>query len=104
MKIDEVRRRIENGKYLIKIHAIHHALKEGFEQKNMLEAVKNGKIIEEYTEDCRILIGGAVNLTDKATIYLDVVCEYADDNYVKFVTAYIPDNEIWENPPFRRRR
>jgi len=70
----------------------------------MLEAIKNGKIIEEHIKESRVLICGAANLTDTATIYLHVVCECADDNYVEFVTAYIPDNEIWENPPFKRRR
>ena len=37
-------------------------------------------------------------------IYLHVVCEYADPIYVEFVTAYIPDEEEWESPPFRRRK
>src|SRR5439155_337985 len=28
----------------------------------------------------------------------------ADPIYVEFVTAYVPDEEEWERPPFRRRK
>jgi hypothetical protein len=35
---------------------------------------------------------------------LDVVSEYADPVYIEFVTAYIPDEQEWESPPFRRRK
>ncbi len=35
--------------------------------------------------------------------YLHVACDHADAVYVDFVTAYIPDELIWESPPLRRR-
>jgi hypothetical protein len=37
-------------------------------------------------------------------IFLHVVCEYADPVYVEFVTVYVPDEQEWEKPPFRRRK
>jgi hypothetical protein len=37
-------------------------------------------------------------------IYLHFVCEYADPVYIEFVTAYIPDEQAWESPRFRRRK
>ncbi|MCP4612691.1 MAG: DUF4258 domain-containing protein [Planctomycetes bacterium] len=104
MKIDIIRERVQSGHYLTRSHAILHALKEGFERKHIVEAVLTGKVIETYPDDERILICGRTTLSKNYTIYLHLVCEYADPIYVEFVTAYIPDELQWENPPFRRRR
>lgn len=103
MDIETIRGRIQEGSYLVKSHAIGHALKEGFERQHMLESVMNGKIIEEYPDDQRALVCGTATLTQTVSVYLHVVCEYADPVYVEFVTAYIPDELQWNNPPFRRR-
>jgi hypothetical protein len=43
-------------------------------------------------------------LLEESTVYLHVICEYADQVYVELVTAYIPDERLWESPPFSRRR
>jgi len=102
--IDAIRERVQAGNYLAKGHAIQHALKEGFDRKHMVEAVLNGKIIEEYPDDQRALVCGLVNLVENVSIYLHVVCEYADPVYIEFVTAYIPDEFQWEKPDFTRRK
>ncbi len=104
MDIETIRPRVREGNYLIKSHAVQHALKEGFERRHMVEAVMNGRIIEEYLADRRALICGKAALSQNISIYLHVVCEYADAVYAEFVTAYIPDELQWANPPFRRRR
>ncbi len=104
MNIETFQKRIQAGNYLTRSHAIQHALKEGFERKHMVEAVLNGQIIEEYLDDQRMLICGQIVLMENLTIYLHVVCEYADPVFVEFVTAYIPDERQWEHPPYRRRR
>ena len=103
MDIDTIRNRIQIGNYLVKSHAVQHALKEGFERKHMVEAILNGQIIEEYSDDQRVLISGTA-LLENITVHLHVVCEYADPVFIEFVTAYIPDERLWENPPYRRRR
>jgi len=103
MKIEEIRHRIAQGTYLIKTHAIQYAIKEGFEHKNMLEAVEKGKVIGNYPQMQPLLICGTTYLTEQITIYLHVVCEYSE-KYVEFVTAYMPDENLWENPPFKKRR
>lgn len=103
MDIKTIRQRVQQGNYLVKGHAIRHALKEGFERSHMVEAILKGTIIEEYPDDQRVLICGQVTLTQTATIYLHVVCEHADVVYIEFVTAYIPDEQEWNNPPLRRR-
>ena len=103
MDIQTIRNKIRAGRYLIKSHAVQHALKEGFERKHIVEAILSGAIIEEYSDAQRVLICGDTSL-DNTTIYLHVVCEYADPVYIEFVTAYIPDEVQWEPPTFKRRR
>lgn len=103
MDIEIIRERVRAGRYFVRSHAVQHALKEGFERRHMVEAVLQGTIIEEYPDDQRVLICGQTILVERVIIYLHVVCEYVDPMYVDFVTAYIPDNLRWANPPFRRR-
>lgn len=104
MDIEAIRERIRQGRYLIKSHAVRHALKEGFERAHMVEAILEGSIIEEYPDDQRVLICGKTTMVKTIDIYLHVVCEYADVSYVEFVTAYIPDGQEWAQPPLRRRK
>ena len=103
MDIEAIRERVRAGNYLIKSHAVQHALKEGFERKHMVEAILEGRIIEEYPDDQRALVCGSTRIGN-VSLYLHVVCEYADPVYTEIVTAYIPDESEWERPPFRRRR
>lgn len=103
MDIEIIRQRIRDERYLIKSHAVVHALKEGFDRKHMVEAVLGGTVIEDYIDDQRTLICGEISLAPNVDAYLHVVCQYADPIYVEFVTAYIPDEQEWESPPFRRR-
>jgi hypothetical protein len=102
--IEIIRERVRAGNYLIKGHAIQHALKEGFDRSHMVEAVLNGIVIEDYPEEQRVLICGRTTIAETPPIYLHVVCEYSDQTYAELITAYIPDEREWESPPFRRRR
>ena len=104
MNIELVRERVQAGHYLVKSHAVYHALKEGFERKHIVEAILNGRIIEEYPDDQRVLICGSITVAKGSSLYLHVICEYADPLYAEIVTAYIPDESQWEHPPFRRRK
>ena len=104
MDMDRIRALVRSGAYLIKRDAILHAIKEGFNRDDMVAAILCGQIIEEYPERERVLICGPTSVSLAAVIYLHVVCEYSDPNYVQFVSAYIPDELSWEWPPFRRRR
>lgn len=102
--LETIRQRVRDGHYLIKSHAVVHALKEGFDPRNIVEAFLKGRVIEDYADARRALICGRTFLDDGAEIYLHVVFEHADPLYVEFVTAYIPDEAEWESPPFRRRK
>ena len=104
MDLQSIRERVQNGSYLVKNHAILHAQKEGFQVKNMAEGVLNGRIIETYPDDGRVLICGRSTLFENIVVYLHVMCEYTDPLYIEFVTAYIPDENQWQFPPFERIR
>jgi hypothetical protein len=67
--IETIRERIRQGHYLIKGHAVRHALKEGFERSHIVEAILEGTIIEEYPDDQRVLICGKTTLAKTTDIY-----------------------------------
>jgi len=89
---------------LVKGHAVQHAIKEGFERRNIVEAILRGKIVAEYPHEHRMLVCGKTTIPGGSVAYLHVVCEYFDPVDIEFVTAYIPDEVQWERPPFKRRR
>jgi hypothetical protein len=78
VNIEELRKRVRHGNYLIKSHAIQHALKEGFERKHMVDVILNGEIIETYPDEKRALVSGQVFIAERMKTYLHIVCEYAD--------------------------
>lgn len=104
MNIEFVREKVRAGNYILKSHVALHALKEGFERRHIVEALLEGIVIEEYTADRRLLICGKTTLSPQTTIYLHVVCECANPLYVEIITAYLPDESLWEKPPLRRRK
>ena len=60
----------------IRIHAVRHMIEEGFNETNVVEALKGkSKIIEDYSDDCRCLILGNFHFPKGATSTLHIVCE-----------------------------
>lgn len=104
MNISSIHQRIRIGHYLIRSHVLQHALKEGFTRQDIVEAILNGQIIEEYPEVKRALVCGYTKLTTHDKIYLHIVCEVADPIFVELITAYYPDESVWERPDFKRRQ
>lgn len=58
MEIETICQKVRNGDYLVRNHAVLQALKEGFVQQDMVDAVLNGQIIETYPDDKRVLVCG----------------------------------------------
>ncbi|MDQ3009243.1 MAG: DUF4258 domain-containing protein [Acidobacteriota bacterium] len=104
MKIESIREQVREGNYKLKSHVAMHALKEGFAREDIVETILAGTIIEDYEQAKRVLICGPTTLSEQTVVYLHVVCEYADPAYVAIVTTYLPDESMWENPPFKRRK
>jgi hypothetical protein len=67
--VEIIRQRVRDDRYLIKSHAVVHALKEGFDREHMVEAVLSGTIIEDYTAGKRALICGKTSLSPNVDIY-----------------------------------
>ncbi|ETR69898.1 MAG: hypothetical protein OMM_09211 [Candidatus Magnetoglobus multicellularis str. Araruama] len=53
-------------------------------------------------DDQRLLICGKITMSVKSQIYLHVVCEHSDEEYLELITSYIPDEKIWSKPPYNR--
>lgn len=101
--IDTLRQQVEDGNFALRLHAIQHAVKEGFTKEQMVHVVLNGSVIERYPERKRLLFYADVTI-EGAKMPLHVVCEHKNSKApVDFVTAYIPNQQEWETP-FRRRR
>lgn len=99
-----LKKQVQAGAYSVRPHAVQHALAEGFAPKHIAEAILNGRIIEIYPGRNRCLVYGRARLTARVNLELHAVCDYGDPEMLDIVTAYIPDNKVWETPPTKRRR
>lgn len=104
MDIQTIQRLVLAQRYQVKLHAVQHALQEGFDEQDMVAAILCGRLLETYPERRRGLICGEVVLDADTTIFLHVVCQQDYPDQVDIVTAYIPSTREWETPPFRRKQ
>jgi len=104
MDIDVLRFQVDNDNFAVRIHAIQHAVKEGFTKEDMIYVVLHGSILEKYPERKRCLFYACVTI-EGIKMPLHVVCEHHHlESPVDFVTAYIPSEEEWETPTRRRKK
>jgi hypothetical protein len=91
--------------YRIGLHAVRHMIEEGFDENQLLEAVKGTlRIIEEYTEESRCLFLGYFHFTRTTTSPLHILCDLSKPNVMDVVTAYIPQRPWWNSPTRRGRK
>lgn len=98
---ERIKRLVIAKKYRMRIHAIRHMIEEGFEEDNIIEAIANSRILENYSDECRCLIMGIFHFTQNTTSPLHVICDYSSSNLVDIVTAYIPQKPWWVSPTKR---
>ena len=96
---------IARGAYRVRLHAVRHMIEEGFDERQMLEAL-GGKLtlVEEYSDESRYLVLGYLHFTPKSRSPLHVLCDVSLENLVDVVTAYIPQRPWWTSPTERGRR
>ena len=82
MKLHEIQALVKSGAFTIKPHSLPHRLKEGFAINDMIYAVLNGKIIEEYPDRNRVLIYASIPMLTKTILPLHVVCDYSDPEWI----------------------
>lgn len=102
MSIEEVRDLVRSLSYTVRSHVIRHMLEEGFEKNHCIEALLNGRIIEDYSSENRCLIVGRFTWSEGITDHLHVVVDYGDHDWLDLVTAYIPRPPAWITPDRRR--
>lgn len=105
---DCIQKSVKSGDYALRPHAVSHMLAEGFGENDIVEAIGNGVIIENYTEENRCLIAGVFLLSEKTREHLHIVVDYWSESgkieWIDIVTAYIPRRPFWETPYQRGRR
>jgi len=105
---DCIKNSVKNGNYALRPHTVSHMLAEGFGEDNIIEAVENGKIIENYAAEDRCLIAGTFPISEKTREHLHIVVDYWSEvgiiEWIDIVTAYIPRRPFWETPYQRGRR
>lgn len=99
--LEKIRSLIISNNYRIRIHAIRHMVEEGFSEENITEAIANGKLLENYSDEKRCLVVGNFHFTEKTTSPLHVICDYMNSDVIDIVTAYIPQKPWWISPTKR---
>ena len=99
--LEKIRSQLNRKSYRLRIHTVRHMVEEGFSEKDIVTAVKDGKILEYYPDDRRCLILGKFKFGDKAKLPLHVVCDFSNEKSVDIITAYIPQKPWWTTPTKR---
>jgi len=83
-------------------HAVRRMFQRGFKRQDITEIVAAGEIIASYSDDqphpSFLLLG----FSGETPIHV-VVAQNQQDNVCVVVTAYIPDNKLWDDG-FRKRK
>lgn len=99
--IEEIKKAFKEEQYVYTLHAVDQSILRCIIRKEILEAVENGEIIEDYPEDKfgpTCLICGKTDLERP----LHIQCSYPNRSKIKIVTVYEPDPEEWIE--FKKRR
>jgi len=86
---------------LFRVHAIQRMFERNIAHDNVVQIVRTGEVIEEYSEDKpfpSFLLLGWVNERP-----LHVVAAKAEDGTLFVITVYEPDPEQWDDH-YRKRK
>lgn len=101
IKLETLRKLCEKGNVIWSVHALERMQEREITKSDVFNAIRNGKIIEEYPKAfpypaCLVL---GVNINEQI---LHVVCG-SNGVIVKMITAYYPDeNKFDENGEARK--
>lgn len=102
--VAQIQELVQAGQYRIRLHAVRHMIEEGFDENQLLDAVRGKlRVVEEYPEVSRYLVLGYFDFTPKARSPLHIVCDLSKPDIVDIVTAYIPQRPWWVSPTQRGR-
>ncbi len=99
--IKDIRDGFKRNRYEYCFHSVDQSILRHITRKEILEAIENGEIIENYSDDkygASCLIYGKTNLERP----LHIQCSHPTRPKIKIITLYEPDPEEWVD--FRERR
>jgi hypothetical protein len=103
MKIESIREKIKEGKYIISFTHTEKMRLRKIEAEDIEEAIYKGAIIEPYPDDPRGASCLVLGLTGKGRP-LHVVCGRLENDEILIITAYEPNAEEWEADWKTRRK
>ena len=102
--LERIQRQVAAGEYRVRIHAVRHMIEEGFDERQLLEALTGeATILEDYPVESRHLVLGHFRFTARSRSPLHVLCDLSLEEVVDVVTAYIPQRPWWKSPTERGR-
>jgi hypothetical protein len=101
----QIKRLVAAARYRVRLHAVRHMIEEGFDERQLVEALGGRiRILEEYPDEKRYLVLGRFRFTPKAPCALHILCDLSNENVVDVVTAYVPQRPWWVSPTLRGRK
>jgi len=100
--IREIKKAFREGRYEYSLHAVDQSILRHITRQEILEAIENGQIIENYPEDKfgpSCLVYGRTDLERP----LHIQCSYPTRSKIKIITVYEPNPEEWIDYKKRRR-
>ena len=100
--IREIKKAFREGRYEYSLHAVDQSILRHITRQEILEAIENGQIIENYPEDKfgpSCLVYGRTDLERP----LHIQCSYPTRPKIKIITVYEPNPEEWIDYKKRRR-
>jgi hypothetical protein len=95
-KIEEIRQKIAQDQFEFSRHALDQSILRQIRVPEVIQAIANGQVIEEYPEDKygpSCLIAGFT----QADRPLHIQCSYPSRPLIKIITLYQPDPNFWDN-------
>lgn len=99
MSIAELQSKIQNDEYRVSDHAIKRMIQKSIERHEIVEAIINGEIIEEYPQD---KYSPSCHIYGRTKIGRDLHVQVSLPPKIVVVTTYQPDPEEWLDCRIRR--
>lgn len=99
MSLNEIQEKIQKGEYRLSDHAVKRMIQRSIERDEVIEAICNGEIIEEYPED---KYSPSCLVYGKTKTGRDLHVQVSLPPKVVIVTTYPPDFNEWIDCKIRR--
>ena len=93
MDIREIREKFDLKEYEISLHAEKERYDEDIAISDLKEAISNGEILEDYSDDPRgqscLILGYSKNRP------IHIVCGFSPEKWIRIITVYLPKMPKW---------